>query len=103
MAKGKGHSAKVPIVVVALPFAYREGVDEYNGVMRYLRESGVPFAFRVPLIPGVNDSAADRAAFAAFAHGANMEFLPYNTAAGAKYPMLGRDMPYRDGCSPNLV
>ena len=69
----------------------------------YLRESGVPFAFRVPLIPGVNDSAADRAAFAAFAHGANMEFLPYNPAAGAKYPMLGRDMPYRDGCSPNLV
>ena len=69
----------------------------------YLRESGVPFVFRVPCIPGVNDSADDRAAFAAFAQGADMEFLPYNPAAGAKYPMLGRDMPYRGGHSPNLV
>ena len=47
MAKGKRHSAKVPIVVVALPFAYREGVDEYNGVMRFLRESGEEWNLRI--------------------------------------------------------
>ena len=69
----------------------------------WLRTSGIPFVFRVPLIPGVNDSTADRAAFAAFAQGADMEFLPYNPAAGAKYQMLGRDMPYRGGWSPDLV
>ena len=56
----------------------------------WLRGSGVPFVFRVPCIPGVNDSATDREAFVAFAEGAKVEFLPYNSAAGAKYPMLGR-------------
>ena len=56
----------------------------------WLRKSGVPYSFRVPLIPGVNDDAESRVAFAAFADGSKVEYLPYNTAAGAKYPMLGR-------------
>lgn len=30
-----------PVVVVALPFAYQDGMDKYNGIMRYLRESNV--------------------------------------------------------------
>lgn len=36
-----------PVVVVALPFAYREGVDEYNGIMRHVRESGVEWDLRI--------------------------------------------------------
>ena len=56
----------------------------------WLRGAGVPFVFRVPCIPGVNDSPQDRTAFNAFAAGAPIEFLPYNTAAPAKYSMLGR-------------
>jgi pyruvate formate lyase activating enzyme len=64
-----------------------------EGNIAWLRTSGVPFVFRVPCIPGVNDSAADRVAFESFADGAKVEFLPYNTAAGAKYPMLGRVYP----------
>ena len=86
--------------------------------IEWLRGSGVPFAFRVPQIPGVNDSAADRAAFDAFARGAKIEYLPYNVAAPAKYPLLGREMPYErpqgagravrkggpcSGCGGNLV
>ena len=59
----------------------------------WLRKSGVPYSFRVPLIPGVNDDAESRGAFAAFAAGSKVEYLPYNTAAGAKYPMLGRVYP----------
>ena len=59
----------------------------------WLRERGVPFAFRVPCIPGIGDPAEARAACAAFADGAKIEFLPYNQAAGAKYPMLGRTYP----------
>ena len=31
---------QVPAIVIALPFAYRDGIDKYNGIMRYLRESG---------------------------------------------------------------
>ena len=29
---------QIPVVVVALPFAYQDGIDKYNGIMRYLRE-----------------------------------------------------------------
>ena len=58
----------------------------------WLRQSGVAHVFRVPLIPGVNDSAADRVAFSSLVGGEPIEYLPFNPAAGAKYPMLGRQM-----------
>ena len=63
----------------------------------WLKTSGVPHVFRVPSIPGVNDSAADREAFRKLAGGDPIEFLPYNPAAGAKYPMLGRGFPMDGG------
>ena len=44
-AKSRRQSA--PLVVVALPFSYREGMDEYNGVMRYLRETGKSWDLRI--------------------------------------------------------
>lgn len=56
----------------------------------WLKASGVRHVFRVPCIPGVNDSASDRAAFRKLAGSSSVEFLPYNPAAGAKYPLLGR-------------
>lgn len=59
----------------------------------WLKASGVRHVFRVPCIPGVNDAAADRAAFRAWAGDSAVEFLPYNPAAGAKYPLLGRAFP----------
>ena len=62
----------------------------------YLRGCGVEFAFRVPLVPGVNDSPRERAAFEEFAQGAKMEFLSYNGAAPAKYPLLGRVYPMEE-------
>ena len=79
------------------PDAFRRWTGGELDVVRvniaWLRGSGVPFVFRVPCIPGVNDSAADREAFAAFAENAKVEFLPCNPAAGAKYPLLGRTYP----------
>ena len=38
---------KAPLVVASLPFAYREGVDGYNGIMRYLRESREEWDLRI--------------------------------------------------------
>lgn len=32
---------------MSLPFAYRDGVDKYNGIMRYLRETGTDWELRV--------------------------------------------------------
>ena len=56
----------------------------------WLKTSGVRHAFRVPCIPGVNDTERDREAFRALAGDSPVEFLPCNPAAGAKYPLLGR-------------
>ena len=58
----------------------------------WLRQSGVAHVFRVPCIPGINDSAADRTAFSSLVGDSSVEYLPYNPAAGAKYPLLGRKM-----------
>ena len=58
--------------------------------IEWLRKSGVKYCFRVPLVPGVNDSEADRDAIASLVGDAAVEYLPFNTAAAAKYPMLGR-------------
>ena len=64
----------------------------------FLRESKVPHVLRVPVIPGVNDSPSDRAAFMEIAGASPIEFLPYNHAAAAKYPLLGRDYPLASKC-----
>ena len=69
---------------------------DLNAILRnvaWLKGSGIPHVFRVPCVPGVNDSAADREAFRKLAGTDSVEFLPYNPAAGAKYPMLGRVYP----------
>lgn len=58
-----------------------------------LMESGLPFVVRVPVISGVNDSDENFNALGARLRGAarlrHVELLPYNSMAGAKYPMLG--------------
>lgn len=60
----------------------------------HLMASGVPFIFRTPLIPAITDTEENVSAIAAFVGDAPWERLPYNSLAGAKYPMLGREYPY---------
>ena len=38
---------EIPVVVVALPLAYQDGMDKYDGVMRYLRETGTDWELRI--------------------------------------------------------
>ena len=45
--KAESPSKKAPVVVAALPLAYREGADEYDGIMRYLYEKNVAWDLRV--------------------------------------------------------
>ena len=58
-----------------------------------LRDGGVPFILRIPLIPGVNDHEENARATAALIRGAKqlirVELLPYHMTAGAKYSMAG--------------
>ena len=38
---------KTPVIVVALPLAYQDGMDKYDGVMRYLRETGTDWELKI--------------------------------------------------------
>jgi len=60
----------------------------------WLRQSGRPHLFRTPLIPGITDTAENLAALRAIIGDSPYEQMPYNTLAGAKYPMLEMDYPY---------
>lgn len=61
---------------------------------RTLAASGVPFVTRIPLIPGVTDTAQNLSAIAALMRECGVghaELLPYNRMAGSKYAGLLRD------------
>ena len=61
---------------------------------RTLTASGVPFVTRVPLIPGVTDTAENLTALASLLRECGVtyaELLPYNRMAGSKYAGLLRD------------
>lgn len=72
------------------------GVDNSQILSNYqlLAESGLPFITRIPLIPGVNDTVSNITATAQFLQRMNVheiELLPYNKAAGAKYKAVRRE------------
>lgn len=62
--------------------------------LRILSASRVPFVIRVPLVPGVTDSNENLSAIARAVSGLQgmirVDLLPYNRAAGAKYPAVGK-------------
>ncbi len=78
---------------------------DYTGVdnqlilenVRWLKQSGKPFVFRVPLIPGITDTAENLNALARITEDYSVELMPYNPMAGAKYPMVGRTYTLKDG------
>jgi pyruvate formate lyase activating enzyme len=86
---------------------------EYTGVTNkkilknaaILKETHTPFIIRIPLIPGVNDDSENLQAVADFLKGSSrliqVELLPYNQMAGAKYAMLG--MKYEPGFDEEAV
>lgn len=58
-----------------------------------LAASGLSFTVRTPLIPSVTDTEENLSAIAALLKEAGVgeiELLPYNRAAGSKYPLAGR-------------
>lgn len=60
---------------------------------RTLCKSGVPFCVRIPLIPGVTDTAENITVAAAFLKEqgqTRIELMPYNKMAGGKYALAGR-------------
>lgn len=79
------------------PEAHRKycGVDNTPILSNYraLAASGLPFVTRIPLIPGVTDTAENLRQIASFMRECGVsyvEVLPYNKMAGAKYGGLLR-------------
>ena len=81
-------------IKLADPHASKEYTGCDNGRIienvRYLKESGIPYVFRVPLIPEITDTEENLKAIARIVGDSPVELLPYNTMAGAKYEMTGR-------------
>lgn len=72
------------------------GGDNENILRNYrlLAKSGVSFVTRIPLIPTVTDTEENLTSIADFMQENGVkyvELLPYNRAAGAKYPLLLRN------------
>ena len=56
----------------------------------YLQNSGIPHCFRIPLIPGITDTPENLQALSKVAGNSQVELLPYNTLASAKYKSVRR-------------
>ena len=84
-------------VKLADPRLHRRWTGVDNGLilqnLDWLRESGIPFWIRIPLIPTVNDTEENMRRTAALLKGAprleRVELLPYHKTAGAKYGAVG--------------
>lgn len=66
--------------------------------LRQLKASGRPYNIRIPLIPGINDDKESLSRTIELAEEqrgglVRIDFMPYNSFAGAKYEMTG--MPFR--------
>lgn len=59
----------------------------------YLKACGAKHVFRTPLIPRVNDSEDDKRRIRNIAGDDELQFLPFNPLAGAKYKLLNRQFP----------
>lgn len=69
------------------------GVDNapIHANLAWMRENGIPFVLRIPLIPGITDTPHNLRALAELAGADPVELLAYNAMAGAKYPMAGME------------
>ena len=99
--------AAVDFVMQDIKIADPEMHRKYTGVgnelilenIEYLKTSGKPFVFRVPLIPDITDTEENLQAISKIAGKHPVELLRYNVLAGAKYDYVGRQYPL--GSEPN--
>ncbi len=92
--------SKMDYVLQDIKLANPEEHLRYTGVsndkilrnIEWLKSSGKPFVFRVPLIPEITDTESNLKAISAIVGDYRTELMPYNPLAGAKYSMV--DMEY---------
>lgn len=83
--------------------AHREGTGQGNeqvlANLKILRDSGVPYLVRIPVIPGFNDKTTDAAAFARLLQNLaikEVQLLPFHRLGCHKYELLGQSYDYAD-------
>lgn len=93
--------SKIDLIMFDLKIIDEQLAKKYTGFgsklilknFKILKQSGIPFVARVPLIPGVTDTDTNLTAIADLVKDAKnlitVELLPYNKLAGAKYPLAG--------------
>ncbi len=59
--------------------------------VEWLKQSGKPFVFRLPLIPEITDTEDNLKAISDIVGEYRVELMPYNELAGAKYGMVGME------------
>ena len=77
----------------------RRGNEQVLANLRILRDSGVPYLVRIPVIPGFNDSLEDAAAFARLLKEMDImqvQLLPFHRLGCHKYELLGLAYDYAD-------
>ena len=77
----------------------RRGNEQVLANLRILRDSGVPYLVRIPVIPGFNDSLEDAAAFARLLTEMDIfkvQLLPFHRLGCHKYELLGLAYDYAD-------
>ncbi|MGI6226937.1 MAG: glycyl-radical enzyme activating protein, partial [Peptococcales bacterium] len=107
---------KTDLVIMDVKHTDTEIHKRYTGIdnvqilknLSWLCKSDREFIIRVPLIPGVNDTEENMNNLAELLKGSRhlqkVELLPYNKAAGAKYPMIGKNynVPFSENTAPNI-
>ncbi|MBT3296035.1 MAG: glycyl-radical enzyme activating protein [Verrucomicrobia bacterium] len=80
------------------------GIERIRDNLMALCATEVPIELRVPVVPGINDSAEEIAALAAFVAGLPralpLHLLAYHSAAMDKYPRFGMPPPLPDTPEP---
>jgi len=90
---------KVDYIMLDIKIADGKLHKKYTGVdnelilknLEYLKSSNKPYIIRVPLISDITDTSENLSAISNLVGNSEIEYLPYNTFAGAKYPMVGRE------------
>ncbi|MCQ2454844.1 MAG: glycyl-radical enzyme activating protein [Clostridia bacterium] len=90
---------KLDYVIMDIKLADSNLHNKYTGVhngiiiknFEILRDSGVPFVIRTPLIPNITDTKENLDGIKKIIGDSPWEKIPYNTMAGAKYKMLGME------------
>ena len=75
------------------------GNEQVLANLELLRDSGVPFLVRIPVIPGFNDSLKDGAAIARLFKKMEIkkvQLLPFHRLGSRKYALLGIPYAYAD-------